>query len=207
MSTQSLNPPRRVIDVSQLPHTVFGTGRSILWWATILMTVIEGSFFAYLIAAYFYLRTRVNDWPPGIDPPYLLYGSINLGLMLLSTIPNQILKKAAAAQQFGKVRALLVLMSLVAVAGIIIRWFEFPALRCMWYDNAYASVAWVLLGMHTVHVLTDSFDTWVLTTLFFTGPFQPKRFMDAYENTDYWYFVVLTWIPVYLVLYWAPRWL
>jgi hypothetical protein len=31
--------------------------------------------------------------------------------------------------------------------------------------------------------------------------------MDVYENGDYWYFVVLTWIPIYLVLYWAPRWL
>jgi cytochrome c oxidase subunit I+III len=27
----------------------------------------------------------------------------------------------------------------------------------------------------------------------------------VYENSDYWYFVVWTWLPIYFVLYWAPR--
>jgi heme/copper-type cytochrome/quinol oxidase subunit 3 len=61
--------------------------------------------------------------------------------------------------------------------------------------------------MHTVHLVTDAFDTWILNILMFTGPIQGKRFMDVAENSDYWTFVVLTWIPIYIVLYWAPRWL
>jgi cytochrome c oxidase subunit 3 len=105
------------------------------------------------------------------------------------------------------VRILLTVMSLVSVVCLLLRWFEFPSLNCMWYDNAYASVTWVLLGMHTVHLVTDAFDTWILNILMFTGPIQGKRFMDTAENADYWNFVVLTWIPIYLVLYWAPRWL
>lgn len=207
MSTHTTSPPRRFLDVSGLPHTVFGPGKSILWWGTIGLVAIEGVFFALLLASYFYLRTRVTDWPPGISPPWIVPGTINLALLLISIVPNYLIKKAAEKMDLGKVRLLLVVMSLVAVAAIVIRYFEFPAMRCIWNENAYSSVVWILLGLHTMHVVTDAYDTWVLAVLMFIGPIQPKRFMDVYENGDYWYFVVLTWIPIYLVLYWAPRWL
>jgi cytochrome c oxidase subunit I+III len=78
-------------------------------------------------------------------------------------------------------------------------------LNCRWDQNAYGSVVWTLLGLHTVHLLTDWFDTVVLTVLMFTGPVEGKRFMDVSENSDYWYFVILTWVPIYFVLYFAPR--
>jgi hypothetical protein len=32
-----------------------------------------------------------------------------------------------------------------------------------------------------------------------------KRFVDVAENSGYWNFVVLSWVPIYLVVYWAPR--
>jgi heme/copper-type cytochrome/quinol oxidase subunit 3 len=207
-STINAQPrPRRMIDVSALPHTVFGSGKSILWWGTIGMVMIEGTFFALLIAAYFYLRTRVNDWPPSQIPPTLTIGTVNLALAVLTLIPNFLLNKVATKLDLKSVRILLTLMSLAAVVGLILRWFEFPSLNCMWYDNAYGSVTWMLLAMHTVHLVTDAFDTWILNILMFTGPIQGKRFMDVAENSDYWNFVVVTWIPIYLVLYWAPRWL
>jgi heme/copper-type cytochrome/quinol oxidase subunit 3 len=65
----------------------------------------------------------------------------------------------------------------------------------------------VRMGLHVTHLLTDLVDTIVLTVLFFTSQVEGKRFMDASENADYWYFVVVSWIPIYLVVYWAPRWL
>jgi hypothetical protein len=41
----------------------------------------------------------------------------------------------------------------------------------------------------------------------FFQPVDGKRFVEASENADYWYFVVLAWLPIYGVLYWAPRWM
>jgi cytochrome c oxidase subunit I+III len=32
-----------------------------------------------------------------------------------------------------------------------------------------------------------------------------KRFVDVSENAVYWYFVVLSWLPIYAVIYGAPR--
>ena len=206
MSRESRYAERPVIDVSRLPHTGFGAS-SLVWWGTFGLIAIEGTMFAILIATYFYLRTRVNDWPPGINNPKLLPGTINLLIFILSGFPNQWIKKVAQKLDLRATRIGLLIISAVAIVNLLIRVFEFPALQCWWDSNAYGSVVWTLLGLHTLHLFTDSFDTWVLTVLMFIGPVQRKRFMDASENSDYWWFVVLTWIPIYLVIYWAPRWL
>jgi len=63
----------------------------------------------------------------------------------------------------------------------------------------------VLLGLHTVHLITDFADTLVLAVLLFTGPLEGKRYVDASENAMYWYFVVAAWLPLYLVIYWGAR--
>jgi cytochrome c oxidase subunit I+III len=63
----------------------------------------------------------------------------------------------------------------------------------------------MLLGFHTVHLATDVIDSTVLTVLLFVGPLQESQFTDASENALYWYFVVISWIPVYAFIYLAPR--
>jgi heme/copper-type cytochrome/quinol oxidase subunit 3 len=45
----------------------------------------------------------------------------------------------------------------------------------------------------------------VLTAVMFKEPVEGKRFVDIAENSGYWDFIVLTWIPIYAVIYWAPR--
>ena len=37
------------------------------------------------------------------------------------------------------------------------------------------------------------------------GPVEELRFVDESENAVYWYFVLLAWLPIYGVIYWAPR--
>ena len=87
----------------------------------------------------------------------------------------------------------------------IVRVFEFAHLNVMWDHDAYGSIVWLLLGLHTTHIVTDFLDSGVLTALMFTGPIEEHRFVDVEENAVYWYFVVLAWLPIYGVIYWAPR--
>ncbi len=201
-----MNGERKTLDVSGLPNVVF-SHRTLIWWGTAGLMVIEGTMFAITVASYFFLRTRVTDWPPGLNPPSLVWGSINLAIFVVSVAPAIWTQKVAEKGDRRATFIGLVIMSLVGVANMFVRVFEFPGLNCMWDSNAYASITWMLLGLHTVHLVTDWYDTVVLTVLFWTGPLEGKRFSDASENSDYWYFVVLTWIPIYLVIYWAPRWL
>jgi heme/copper-type cytochrome/quinol oxidase subunit 3 len=83
--------------------------------------------------------------------------------------------------------------------------FEFVHLNVQWDHDAYGSIVWLLLGLHTTHIVTDFLDSLVLTALMFTGPIEERRFIDVEENAVYWYFVVLAWLPIYGVIYWAPR--
>jgi cytochrome c oxidase subunit I+III len=196
--------PRRELNVSDLPTVVFGH-RSIIWLGTIGMMMIEATAFALVVASYFYLRTRSNGWPPGLQPPNLLFGTANTLLFLGSLFPNAWTKKRGEAGDLRGVQIGLTIMVLLGVGNLVLRWFEFRSLNSTWDANAYASVTWTLLGLHTVHLLTDWFDTAVLAVLMFSGLAEGKRFMDVSENCDYWYFVVFTWLPIYAVLYFAPR--
>lgn len=196
--------PRRELNVSDLPTVVFGH-RSIIWLGTIGMMMIEATVFALVVASYFYLRTRSNGWPPGLQPPNLLFGTANTLLFLGSLFPNAWTKKRGEAGDLRGVHIGLTVMALLGLGNIVLRWFEFRNLNSTWYANAYSSVTWTLLGLHTVHLLTDWFDTAVLAALMFAGRVEGKRFMDVSENCDYWYFVVFTWLPIYAVLYFAPR--
>jgi heme/copper-type cytochrome/quinol oxidase subunit 3 len=63
------------------------------------------------------------------------------------------------------------------------------------------------MGLHTMHVATDVVENAVLSVLTFTGPMDECRFVDISENALYWGFIVAWWIPVYLTIYFAPRWL
>ena len=195
----------RVIDVSELAPAAFGH-RSLLWWGTVGLILIEGTAFVLAIASYFFLRLRSPAWPPpGVAPPDLLWGTLNVIVLLASAIPNQLAKNAAERIDLGGVRLWLVVGLVFGVGFNVIRVLEFGALNCNWATHAYGSIVWMLLGLHTTHIATDVLDTGVLTVLMFTGPIEEKRFVDVSENSMYWYFVVLTWLPIYGVIYWAPR--
>lgn len=161
--------------------------------------------FVLLIATYFYLRNFVPEWPPHLRPPDLFWGTLNLIVLLLSGIPNHLYKKAADKEDLLLVRLWLIIALLFALAFIVIRIFEFGALNCSWDTNAYGSAVWMLLGVHTTHLVTDFLDSVVLAVLMFTSHITGKRFSDVSENAFYWWFVVLFWVPIYITIYIAPR--
>ena len=206
MSTLAVDTPRRDVDARALPSYGYGAS-SLMWWGTVGVAAIEGTVFALAIMMYFYVRTRVETWPPSVPPPELLWGTVNTVILLLSCIPNQLAKKAGEREDLPAVRLWMSVCILFAVAFLVVRALEFSALNVKWDTNAYGSAVWFLLGLHTTHLITDFADTAVLAVLMFTGPLERHRFVDVSENAFYWWFVVLAWLPIYVVLYWAPRWM
>src|SRR4051812_39320218 len=198
--------PRRILDVSALPNVTFAS-RSITWWGTLGMMVIEAGVFALALASYFYLHSRTDTWPPGVLPPDLRWGTLNTAIFILSVIPTEWYRRRARAGDTTSVRIGLVIACLIGVATLMVRYEEMTHLNTDWSQTAYGSIVWLIMGLHITHLLTDWGESVVLTVLFFTSHVEGKRFVDAEENASYWYFVVLTWIPIYLVIYWAPRWL
>ena len=198
--------PRFVDDVSDLPTSKSGPS-SLTWWGVIGYMVIEGVGFALAFATYFFLMGHEQGWPPeGRAAPDVLAGTIFTIVILLSEIPNTIIKRAARKGDARTIRRLMPVMVAVGAALLIIRAFEFNSLNCRWDDNAYASIIWTVLMLHAAHLGTDWMDTVVLWALIMTPlGYESRRQVDVDENSLYWRYVWLLWIPVYLLIYWVPR--
>ena len=205
----SLNEPIRrplTLDVSGLPSVAFGH-RNTTWLANVFYMAIEGMMFALMFATYFYLRTRSTNWPPGHLPPALRFGALNALVFLVSIIPAWIVKRRAPERNRTAVRNGLLILTLFALVTTVLRIFEFSALNCRWTDDAYSSTVWVLIGMHSGHLLTELIETLVLLAISFTSKMEGTRLADAAINSDYWFFVVVTGLIVDLLIYGTTRFL
>ncbi|WP_398471129.1 cytochrome c oxidase subunit 3 [Tardiphaga sp.] len=196
---------RATIDLSELPG--HGTGAaSPTWWGTASFMLIEGTGFALAVMVYLYLMSLAPTWPLEAPLPDLLPGTLLTLALLASVIPNIWIARAAQQRNLRQARIGLIMMSIAGVLPLAIRPFEFTAMQIKWDGNAYGSVTWFLLGLHTTHILTDLVDTLVLACLMFTRHADnPRRYGDVADNAMYWNFVVLTWLPIYGCLYWVPR--
>jgi cytochrome c oxidase subunit III len=196
---------RVVADFSSLPLHGMGTA-SATWWGTLAFMLIEATGFALAIAVYFYLMSIAPTWPIDAPPPDLLAGTLVTIVLIASVVPNYLISRWAERDDLRKVRIGMVVMSILAIVPLVIRAFEFAAQKVSWDTNAYGSIVWILLGLHTTHVVTDLADTVVLAVLMFTAHGRNRRrFGDVQDNAMYWNFVVVAWLPIYGCIYWIPR--
>lgn len=193
-----------VLNVADLPSFGFGH-RSPMWWGTMGLIAIEGTVFVLSILSYFYLYSRSPTWPMSTPAPSLFWGTLNTLILVASSVPNHFAKHAAQKMDLPRVRLWLVVCLVFSLAFLGVRVFEFGALNVRWDTDAYGSIVWMIMGLHTVHLLTDTIDSLVLTVLMFTGPLEGNRFVDVSENSVYWHFVVGSWLLIYAVIYWGPR--
>jgi cytochrome c oxidase subunit 3 len=198
-------PTRVVGDLSSLPDSETGN-RHLVWWGNIGFMAIEGTAFALAIGTYLYLATQTQSWPPaGVRPPDLLWSAIFTVGLMLSELPNRWVCRKSTEHDERGVRLGVLLMSILALALLAVRGVELRHLNISWDDNAYGSVVWMLMILHTSHILTDWVDTVVQAVWLFTHEVGDDQFADVEDNANYWSFVVYAWIPIYALLYWFPR--
>ncbi len=88
-----ISTDNEVLDVSALP-TYGYSHRSLMWWGTWGMMLIEATAFVMAIGSYLFLRSHAEVWPMSRLPPDLLFGSINVAILLVSCLPNHWVKQA-----------------------------------------------------------------------------------------------------------------
>jgi cytochrome c oxidase subunit 3 len=200
---ERVSPPP-VLDVSGLPNIVFRS-RNPIWWGNVFYMLIEGAMFAMVVASYFYLRTRSTDWPPGVNPPYLGWGVANGILLLVSIVPARWIQLRARAGDLENTRLGLIILSGFGVASIVLRCFEFAHLNCRWDSNAYGSMIWTLIGLHSGHLLTEFIETLLMLAFTLSSTMEAKRFPDIDVSSDYWYFVVFWAVVMNFIIYGTTR--
>jgi cytochrome c oxidase subunit III len=205
VTTPLPTPQQSLGDVAELPTVTFGH-RSLMWWGTLGFMVIEGWTLALITAMYFYIRQNFQTWPPLRTPqPSLLIPTINLVVMLVSMLPVYVADRASRRLDEGGVKLWLLISSLISLPIPVLRWYELWALNVRWDTNAYGSAAWLLVGTHATLLLLDVFDTFGLTLFYWFKRMPVKAMSDVADNSFYWYFMVLSWIPLYLIVYLGPQ--
>ena len=196
---------RRVLDVSELPTSVLDS-RATVWWGTIVMTVIECFVLALTVGAYFYLRTIAHEWPPGrTRPPALAIPTINLAILLISVVPAVLLDRASRRRDVRMIKWMLFANLVFGTAFLTLRVWEFLSLHCWWNSHAYGSVTWTILGLHTSNLLTSLLETAIVLAYFLLRKVEERHYLDARLDGVFWYFIVVTWVPLYSVVFLVPR--
>lgn len=195
------HPP---LDVSPLPTVVFGP-RTTLWLGFVGVIIVEGMMILLIIVAYFYLRARGADWPPGVTPPPLVAATANTGVFVISTLPAGWLKRAAEQGDLARVRRWLLALCAAAITTIVLSGWAFASLNVRWDSHAYGSLVWMLLGTEAVVLVAAALLIWVLTAYMFRGTVEGRRFMNVYASADYWLLAVVLWLATWAVIYIAPR--
>jgi len=197
-------PERVVRDVSNLPTVGFGS-QSVAWWGTLGFMVIEGMTLALCAAAYFYLRRNFAAWPPEMTPrPRLLIPVVQLVVMLASIIPMYLAARAAYRLDREGARNWILLEIVFKIAILILRWYEFKGLNTQWNSDAYGSILWTTLGLHTTLLVIDLAEDIGITLLLSTDGMRDRVFSDVTDDAVYWYFTVVAWVALFVMLFLTP---
>jgi heme/copper-type cytochrome/quinol oxidase subunit 3 len=203
MSEPALHPA--TLDVSALPENVFGN-RSVVWWATTAFMAIEGTTLAVCAVTYLYLRRNFATLPPErLVPPALGVASAEVALMLVSFLAIHRLDRAGAEKRLPAIRVWLLVALAFNLAFVVLRWFELPALHVRWDQNAYGSSAWLILLVHGTLLAAEVGEIALFALMAWTGHWEEKHYSDTCDLAFYWYFMVLSWLPLYAIVYLLPR--
>jgi len=198
--------PTRTLELSGLPRYDI-SNRDPLFFGQVLLCCIEGSMFCILMAIYFYLRLSVDVWPPpGVQLPHVTAPTIALVPLFLSALGSYWASQGAKKNDRP---AMLVGMIGNLILGFIfigLRYREIATLNFKWSTDAFGTITWTILYLHTLDVIADLMMTVVLTVLIALNRYGPKQRIGVHVDSVVWYFLVAIWIPMYFVLYWGPRW-
>jgi len=170
--------------------------------------IVEGTGLALSAASYVYLSRNFDSWPPPTIPePDTLVPTISLALLVvvgLAGIPIDRMAKEKDRRGLSRV-----LLSCAALQLVLLglRFQEFDSLNVHWSDTAYGSAAWFTMGFHTTLLIGDFLETLAFGLIFLTGPVHDDHYEDADEVAFYSWFLLATWIPLHLLLFYSPRWL
>jgi cytochrome c oxidase subunit III len=201
MNDSSEAKKRVVLDVSEFPILGF-SHRTTVWWGVMLVIAIEAMTLSMLVAAYFYIRDNIPTWPiVHLSNEAVLAAAAGTFLLAASVLPNMLVDRAARREDLAGMRRWLVITTLVGIAFLVARAFEFSLLPTRWDTSAHASLIWTIIGMNTFHAGSGVLENLVVISLLFRGPVQQKHRIDVHIGAIYWSFVVLSWIPLFAILY------
>jgi heme/copper-type cytochrome/quinol oxidase subunit 3 len=178
-----------------------------VWWGHTLTLLGEGVALAILVVTYFYIWKKSAAWPPAGTPlPDLGVATLDLAVLVSSILPMWHTARLALRHERPRVLGSWLLgCALFGITGAILRLMEFKTVNARWHSGAYAAIVWAILAVHFAHILAATLETLLIGIAMLRGPVNEWHFHDAMVNAVYWYFVALSWVALYAVVFLAPR--
>jgi heme/copper-type cytochrome/quinol oxidase subunit 3 len=183
--------------------------RAPIWWGNAVMLTLEGAGFAILIVTYFYIRRSFNTWPPsGTLVPDLGVSTLDVAILVVSVLPMWYVAKLVGQRDSVRMIGVgLLLCVLFGVAAATLRILEFSGVHTRWNANAYGAIVWSILAVHLAHIIAATVETLILSILALAGHADETHFAAITANAVYWYFVALSWVGLYAIVFLSPRFL
>jgi heme/copper-type cytochrome/quinol oxidase subunit 3 len=193
-------------------HPDFAAGKAPEQRTAMIMFLLSETFFFF---GFFWAFVRFgvdpeiagsSTWPPlGIVPedPW--------GTPLVSTIILVVsgLFAVAAHHLFlaGRRQAAAATIGIAVVLGIVflgIQVREFLTAPFAYTDGSYASLFFLAVGFHGLHVFIGATLLAIAAVRLLGGSFEPRRHFGLEASIWYWHFVDAVWLFLFMVFYWWP---
>jgi len=185
---------------------VRGQGRSTPWWGVVALIMTEGTIFAGLIGSYFFLRAASKQWPPpGIEEPKLTLSIIMSFVLWGSSLPMLFVERGIKRGNQRALRLGLMMAWIMGAAFLGYSMKDFSDLKFRWGENAYSSIYYTTVGLHTFHVFVGLVMSAVVQIKAWLGKFSEERHVTVQVYAMYWHFVDAVWLFVFPTFILSPH--
>ncbi|MBV8984142.1 MAG: heme-copper oxidase subunit III [Acidimicrobiia bacterium] len=190
MSTVAIPVPEATVPVK-------GEGRPTPWWGMVCLIMTEATLFAGLIGSYFFYRAASKQWPPpGIEEPKLTLSIIMSFVLWGSSIPMIFAERGIKRGNQPRLRIGLIGAWIMGAAFLGYSMKDFSELHFRWGQNAYSSIYYTTVGLHTFHVFVGLVMSGVVQIKAWLGKFSEERHVTVQVYAMYWHFVDVVWLFV-----------
>jgi cytochrome c oxidase subunit 3 len=174
------------------------------WWGACFLVLSEASIFAYLFFVYFYYSIQPHGvWLPG-GPPDFTYSAPQSVIILTGCATAWWAEHAVRGGE--RMASLLALAATVVVgaAFIVLQFIEWHSKPFTLASGAYGSIFYTIGGVHLAHVVVGWIAFMMLLVWMLLGYFDAARHVPITIGALYWYFLTVSWLAVFFVLYGTP---
>src|SRR5207245_10157068 len=165
-------------------------GYETAWWGMVVLIATEATIFIGLLSAYFFTRATSPDWPQGgIEAPELPRILVFTVVLLASSLPLFWGEAAIRRGRVGRLRVALFLSFVLGLAFLANQALEYRDLKFDVHVNAYASLFYVITGLHGLHVLVGLLMSMVVQAKAALGKLSADRHLTVSVFSLYWHFV------------------
>jgi cytochrome c oxidase subunit 3 len=172
----------------------------------VVLIATEAMIFLALLSAYFFVRAGAPVWPPpGISPPEL-HRSVLFSVFLLgSSIPVFWMEHALHRRHMRQVAISLAVAFAMGAAFLANTAYDFLNMEFGLQENAYASLFWIIIGLHAIHVFIGLLMSATVQAKVWTGRVTPDHHVTPEVFALYWHFVDGVWVFVFASLILSPH--